>query len=311
MLGWRILISCILVPSLIGLFWLDASSGPKALILLCFCLLAAGRNCYELTGLLRTRNMWPSFSLTLLCSLLTILAGWGHALLSGSDLSGNSLSGSNNLNGLLISLGWICSGITLSFLLLLVREAIVYEEPGRSMESLGCNLLTVFYAGGLLAVTAQFRWFPDTRLAWFAIGSMIISVKCGDIGAYAFGRLWGKRKMAPKLSPGKTWMGFVGALFGSMLGGWLWLQFGGALFDARPVAATLPVVLSYCLCLGIVGLTGDLCESLIKRDVQKKDAAALMPGFGGLLDLLDSPLFAGPVALAWWHFLPPAGIPMP
>jgi phosphatidate cytidylyltransferase len=301
MLGWRILISLFLVPSLIGLFWLDAASGPRALILLCFCLLAAARNCYELTGLLRTRSMRPSFSLTLVCSLLTILAAWGHVISSGED----------EPVGLLTSLGWICSAMTLSFLLLLIREAIVYEEPGQSMESLGCNLLTVFYAGGLLAVTAQFRWFPDTRLAYFAIGSMIISVKCGDIGAYTFGRLWGKRRMAPKLSPGKTWMGFAGALFGSMLGGGLWLQFGGALFNAHPTPGTLPVVLSYCLCMGIIGLTGDLCESLIKRDVQKKDAAALMPGFGGLLDLLDSPLFAGPVALAWWSFLPPASVLQP
>ena len=52
---------------------------------------------------------------------------------------------------------------------------------------------------------------------------------------------------------------------------------------------------------------GDLCESLIKRDAEKKDSAILMPGFGGLLDLLDSPLFAGPIALAWWVFWPPAG----
>jgi phosphatidate cytidylyltransferase len=56
----------------------------------------------------------------------------------------------------------------------------------------------------------------------------------------------------------------------------------------------------------MIGLVGDLCESLIKRDVQKKDSAILMPGFGGLLDLLDSPLFAGPFALVWWTLFPPA-----
>ena len=56
--------------------------------------------------------------------------------------------------------------------------------------------------------------------------------------------------------------------------------------------------------LGLVGLIGDLCESLIKRDCEKKDAAELMPGFGGLLDLLDSVLFAGPVALLLWWILP-------
>ncbi|MEQ9065714.1 MAG: phosphatidate cytidylyltransferase, partial [Gimesia chilikensis] len=56
--------------------------------------------------------------------------------------------------------------------------------------------------------------------------------------------------------------------------------------------------------IGVVGLVGDLCESLIKRDVGKKDSAELLPGFGGLLDLLDSPLYAGPVAFLLWKLLP-------
>jgi phosphatidate cytidylyltransferase len=59
--------------------------------------------------------------------------------------------------------------------------------------------------------------------------------------------------------------------------------------------------------MGVVGLIGDLCESLMKRDAEKKDSATLLPGFGGLLDLLDSPLFAAPFALAWWMLWPPAG----
>ena len=174
------------------------------------------------------------------------------------------------------------------------------------MESLGCNLITVVYAGGLMALTSQLRWFPNSQIGYFVIASMIICVKSGDTFAYTFGRLWGKRKMAPKLSPGKTWMGLVGAIFGSTLGGWLWLTFAGPLFTSNPRPAALWIVLAYSASIGLIGLVGDLCESLIKRDVQKKDSAALMPGFGGLLDLLDSPLFAGPFALLWWQVLPPA-----
>ena len=60
----------------------------------------------------------------------------------------------------------------------------------------------------------------------------------------------------------------------------------------------------YGVVLGVVGLVGDLCESLIKRDMGQKDAAALMPGFGGLLDLLDSILYTGPVAYVLWVVLP-------
>lgn len=301
MLGWRLLISVILVPSLVTLFWLDAAQGTSAWILLGFCLLAAARNAFELHGLLTVRQLQPALWLTMTCSLLVILAAWLHPGLQ--QPAGPAT--------LLTSLGWITAAMTLAFLVLLVHEAVAFTEPGRSMESLGSNLLTLAYGAGLLAVTAQLRWFPSADLGYFAIGSLIITVKCGDIGAYTFGRLWGKRKMAPRLSPGKTWMGLNGAVVGSVLGGWLWLSFAGQLFAARPLPTSLMAVLSYSAVLGLAGLTGDLCESLIKRDVQKKDAAALMPGFGGLLDLLDSPLFAGPVALAWWQLLPPAASSLP
>lgn len=304
MLRWRIAVSIVLIPTLIGIFRLDAASGNTALPLLLLCLVLAARASWEMTSLLRTRSMQPSFKPTAAGSLLAVLAGWMHVIVSAGSGQTDVMSAASN--PVLMSMGWIGIAAVLSFCGLLVREAVQFHEPGTSMESLGSHLISVFYSGVLIAVLAQFRWFPDVRIGYFAIGSMIVAVKSGDIGAYTFGRLWGKRKMAPRLSPGKTWMGFTGAIVGSILGGGLWLLFAGNLFDARPVASSLAVVVTYCAFLGVIGLIGDLCESLIKRDVQKKDSAVLMPGFGGLLDILDSPLFAGPFALLWWHLLPPA-----
>jgi len=298
MLGWRLVMSAILVPAIIALFWLDQKSGTSALILLAFCLFAAVRNAYELTDLLNVRNIRPHFAATAGLSSLVVLAGWGHFWFPGYAQSSAS--------SLLTSLGWIGAALTISFVILLVLEALWYQAPGQSMEALGGNLLTVFYAGGLVAVTAQLRWFPNPQTGYFEIASMIICVKCGDTFAYTFGRLWGKRKLAPILSPGKTQMGLVGAICGSTLGGWLWLTYAGRLFDSSITPGSLWNILAYSAVIGQIGLVGDLCESLIKRDVQKKDSAILMPGFGGLLDLLDSPLFAGPFALAWWVLLPPA-----
>ncbi len=313
MLSWRLLMSAILVPSLVALFWLDHSLGTGAWLLLAFCSFVALRNAFELTDLLNVRAMRPQFVVAAVLSLMVVVSGWGHVLTAGAATAPNPQleSAVSHLLGqdgarLLLALGWIGAALTAAFCVVLMLEAVRYGQPGRSMESLGANLITIFYAGGLLAVTAQMRWFPNPQAGYFVIASMIICVKCGDTFAYTFGRLWGKRKMAPTLSPGKTWMGLFGAVFGSTLGGWLWLTFGAALFAVQPVAASLWIVLGYSASLGIIGLIGDLCESLIKRDVQKKDSAALMPGFGGLLDLLDSPLFAGPFALAWWHLLPPA-----
>ncbi len=300
MLGWRLLMSAIIVPLLVALFWFDQFLGTSAWLLLVFCGLVAVRNSYELTDLMAVRNMRPSFWATACLSLLVVFAAW---------IPRGLIAELENATQLFTTLGWIGAALIFSFSVLLMMEAIRFEQPGKSMESLGCNMVTVLYAGGLLAVTAQMRWFPNPQIGYFVIASVIICVKSGDTCAYTFGRLWGRRKMAPKLSPGKTWMGLVGAIVGSTAGGWMWLTFAGVLFAAKPVAAAFWIVLAYSASVGLVGLIGDLCESLIKRDVEKKDSAALMPGFGGLLDLLDSPLFAGPFALAWWYFLPPASLP--
>lgn len=300
MLGWRLLMSCILLPSLVALFWLDQRLGHQGWVLFGLCAFIAVRNSFEMVDLLKTRNLRPLFPLCAALSLLVVVAGWGKVLIPGVAGSSDPSSGP------LLSMGFIGSAVVLSFLVLLIVEAVRYEQPGNSMESLGAHLITVLYAGGLLAVTAQMRWFPKPELGYFAMASMIVCVKCGDTFAYTFGRLWGKKKMAPKLSPGKTWMGLVGAIVGSTVGGMLWLTLAGRMFDAAPKLSSIANGLAYGAVLGLVGLAGDLCESLIKRDAQKKDSAALMPGFGGLLDLLDSPLFTGPVALAWWVFLPPA-----
>ena len=171
------------------------------------------------------------------------------------------------------------------------------------METLAAGILAVSYIGAPLALTAQLRWVHGAGAGYYVLASVIIATKMGDVGAYTAGRLFGKRKMAPALSPGKTWAGFVGALVGAGASGWAWLHVAAPLFSAVAAPPAAGWSLTYGVVLGFVGLCGDLCESLIKRDMGQKDAAALMPGFGGLLDLLDSILFAGPVAYVFWLLL--------
>jgi phosphatidate cytidylyltransferase len=112
--------------------------------------------------------------------------------------------------------------------------------------------------------------------------------------------------MAPLLSPGKTWAGFFGALVVAGLASYLWLQFAHNLFSENWFPNSVIVCLSYGVLVSTAGLVGDLCESLIKRDLNKKDAAALLPGFGGLVDITDSIVYAGPIAYLLWLALPPA-----
>lgn len=155
----------------------------------------------------------------------------------------------------------------------------------------------------MISLTAQLRWVDTVRLGYVPLASLVVATKCGDIGAYFVGRLLGKTKLSPLISPGKTRAGAVGALIGAAAGSWAFLTFGtGWLSAAQPGPWYWAVF--YGLVLGVVGLIGDLAESLLKRDVGVKDSAPLLPGFGGVLDILDSVIFAAPVAYLMWLVLP-------
>ena len=292
MLGWRLFLSSILIPLLFGLFYFDHKIGESAPILFVFCLLLALRSVWELVELLRNRFSEIHFPFTVLCTLGIIAATWVPHWTTWGDSSA------------MVSSEFTLVAFVSSVLLLLFLAAIRYREPGENLETLAAEILIVSYIGLLLSVTAQLRWVAGSQAGYLAIGSLIVAAKCSDSCAYFSGRLWGKKKMAPRLSPGKTWVGAWGALLGSGLGGWAWLQFAMPLFDAswKPCAWYWSAL--YGMIIGVAGLIGDLCESLIKRDAGKKDSAPLMPGFGGLLDLLDSILYAGPVAYILWLVLP-------
>ncbi|MFQ5731753.1 MAG: phosphatidate cytidylyltransferase [Planctomycetaceae bacterium] len=290
---WRLALSAVIIPGLIGLFVLDHRLGARAPVLLVLAVLLAAWAAWELCGLLSVRNIAPHAPSAIAGCVTVVAAGWYLPLSTGDATFPCGLT-----------LAPILPAYAFSVLGLFLVAAFRFREPGGSMESLSANVLTVSFVGLLLAMTAQLRWVAGADAGYLVLGSMIVAVKSGDIGAYTLGRLFGMRKMAPRLSPGKTWMGALGAVLASGLAGWAWLQFATPWFNAdwSPPAWYLSVL--YGSVLGVAGVLGDLCESLIKRDVGKKDSAALMPGFGGLLDLLDSVLFAGPVAWLMWTFLP-------
>lgn len=295
MLAWRLSIGIPLIVAFIAAFYFDHTRySADALVLLAVCLLLSLRCVYEMVELLHTRSLRPSYRATALCTLAVVFAAWSGRLIGTPDPDIPTLA----------ALGPVAAAFCGSVLVLFVVSVLRYREPGAAMESLGAEILTVGYIGVLLAVTAQLRWVAGHQAGYLVLGSMIVAVKSADTGAYFAGRFLGKKKMAPRLSPGKTWMGALGALLAGAASAWAWLHFATPLFGAdwSPPAWYFSVL--YGVVLAVAGLFGDLCESLIKRDVEKKDAAKLMPGFGGLLDLLDSILVAGPVALLLWELLP-------
>jgi len=295
MLGWRLAISAILIPVLITVFVFDHRTGAAAYYLLVLCLLLAARGVYEMTCLLRSETAVPSKWLTGVCALTIVLSGWSTHW---------EPSAASGMRASLEALGPAALVFSLSVLVLFLKGALVYREPGRSMPTLGAELLIVSYVGVLLCVTAQLRWVAGAQAGYLALGSLVIAAKSGDIGAYTLGRMFGKRKMVPRLSPGKTWMGAIGAVLGAGVGSVTWLRIAPPFFGFGWQPCDWFWSAAFGMTIGVVGLLGDLCESLIKRDVGKKDSADLLPGFGGLLDLLDSVLYAGPIAYLLWLVFP-------
>ncbi|HOX37107.1 MAG TPA: phosphatidate cytidylyltransferase [Candidatus Brocadiia bacterium] len=131
----------------------------------------------------------------------------------------------------------------------------------------------------------------DVRHAWglkAALALMLIA-KIGDTGGWAFGKLFGGPKMAPRISPNKTWAGYLGSIVFSVAVAVLTKKLG--LMDFLPMGKV--VILG--LVLGAITPPGDLAESMLKRDAAVKDSG-LIPSMGGFLDLADSPIFSFPAA---------------
>lgn len=159
------------------------------------------------------------------------------------------------------------------------------------LAAAGAVIFAMVYLGLMLGFLLALR---REHSAWWIVG-VIVTTKACDIGAFFTGTLIGRHKLIPWLSPGKTWEGLVGGLLLAVI-------VGGALAAA---SAYLPeqhdhVPLSVgLLCgglFGVVGQFGDLTMSLFKRGAGLKDSSRLLPGMGGVLDVLDSPLMVAPVA---------------
>jgi phosphatidate cytidylyltransferase len=178
--------------------------------------------------------------------------------------------------------------LVLTLIGLFVAGTLRGEKFDKLLASVGSTLLGVCYlfllGGFLIALRTGFKH----TLAADLLSFFLLVLMGSDTGAYFSGRALGKHKMAPKISPGKTWEGAVGGLLASLLaavGAHYWFFPELSLKTALPLAAGM----------NILGVVGDLTESALKRGAGMKDSGTLFPGHGGLLDRLDSLLFNAPL----------------
>jgi phosphatidate cytidylyltransferase len=197
---------------------------------------------------------------------------------------------------------WLMVGVSFAAFVLLVFlvEMATFREPGYSVTRMALAVWLLSYLGLLPSFLMQLRWLPPTPAHSTAALMLTVFVpKCCDIGAYCTGRVIGKHQMTPALSLKKTWEGAAGGLATAVLAAVLLDRFGPAAVLEESVAAEAGFGLS----LGVAGMFGDLAESLVKRDCRHKDASQAVPGYGGVLDVVDAILFAAPVSYVWLAML--------
>ncbi len=257
-LAWRALSACFFVPTVLFALWY----GGVALTLLV--VLVVGRGSWEFYYLVTRAGYRPvryvGQAAALALSLWFYIYGDQHLLLS------------------IAAVALICLTASL-------RQG-VERFTANALLTLGGALYVGFLGSAPLWIAGAVGTERVDEKHYLLV-AVILGIWLTDTAAYAFGHLWGQRKLAPSISPGKTVVGFVGGLIGGLIP----LALHGLLpsFSLWQLAGLL-------LLVALGGQLGDLVESAVKRDMGAKDAPALIPGHGGILDRFDSYLFAFPLA---------------
>ena len=260
MLLKRVLVAIVLLP--IGVALILIGGIPYALMVA----LILGIAAWEFVQLFHAGGLRPSGVVVVAGTLLLVFA----RALSGFEGS-----------------DWLVSLVVLASM----AYHLVSFERGRdqSATDFGITLAGILYMGWIGAYLISLRNLPEGK--WWVL-MVLPAVWLADSGAYFVGRAFGRHKMSPRLSPNKTWEGYLGGVLVATLGGALlalvWSIWTGPGSDITPLrGAILGFVLA------VVTPLGDLGESMIKRQVGVKDSGKLLPGHGGAFDRIDSWLWAG------------------
>lgn len=282
MLKHRLLLGPVLIIALIGVIWgemeLRARGYRPGMIILPTLLLMGAESARELAKVFRARRIATSTP----ALLLSIWAGLLSSSFTPAEL------------GRLPGVAIVCTAAVSVMFLSMIFFARHQSAEG-VVAAVAATLFVFVYVGllgGFLVVLLK-------EFTGWALLAVVLVTKSCDIGAYFTGRAIGQHKLIPWLSPGKTWEGLVGGmLFAAAVGAG-----AAALSQGMDLRLQLQVWQGAIMggLFGVVGQAGDLVASMLKRDAGMKDYSSALPGFGGVLDIADSPLLVAPVA--YWLFL--------
>jgi len=182
---------------------------------------------------------------------------------------------------------WMLGGLLATFVLAFVVYGLGGVRQSATM-SFAITVLGVAWVGAGIGCLLLVRDIPE--FGFWAVMAVLFTVFAADTGAFFVGRTLGRHRMAPAISPNKSWEGFVGGVFAAI--GMAFV----ILYKDRDEFLTIPESLVLGLVIALAAVLGDLFESAVKRDLDVKDSGRVLGGHGGMLDRLDSLLWAGPAA---------------
>ncbi len=190
---------------------------------------------------------------------------------------------------------------------LAVIVAIIFLRPfpdkqlRRPLEAVSVTLLGVMYVAFLFSFIVKLLVHDGNVDGKLIVIYLIAVVKVTDIGAFGVGCLIGRHKFFPRISPKKTWEGVIGGILAGLAVSVGWSVWAGGALGPFTLGLQDAVILG--ICLPVIGIIGDLSESLFKRAAGVKDSAKWIGGIGGVLDVIDSLLFAAPVLYIYSKFV--------
>lgn len=293
MLRYRLITGPLLILLLVGLVWLDdriggpgsaktmpadapdASAMPRGLVLLGLATLLLPLAAQEFTRLVRAMQVRT-------CTPIMITAAWlGLGITLAPSLSRDPR---------------LVVATVMSAPAVLLLAAYVTFAAGRRTDGVLVASGAVMAAFVHLGVLTGFLLLVRESFGAWVLAGVILTTKAGDTGAYFTGRVLGRHKLIPWLSPGKTREGLAGGVVLAAIVGALLARFGTLQLGAEACPWTIPFAAICGAAFALVGQAGDLAMSLLKRGAGVKDSSSLLPGLGGLLDVLDSPLVVAPIA---------------
>lgn len=311
MLSRRLCFGTLIIAVLIGLAWLDFCIYlygdrlakqiiwlPRGIVLLPTYLICLVLMTREVLRLLNAAGLNPLRSSTYLGTLLIVISCWIANVIQQYNL--DVLKNHESTGGW----QWAATAsftallaVACSVILAFAAEMRRYSHPGGVTINLAGAVFVFAYLGLLSCFMIQLHMAYGIG----AILSLVIVTKMCDTGAYTFGKLFGRYRITPRLSPGKTLEGAIGGIIFACAGAWFWFDVVLVSYFNQMKTPFFGWVF-FGLAVALTGMVGDLAGSLIKRDSQMKDSGHAVPGFGGVLDIVDSLLMAAPVAYVFWVF---------